>query len=33
VKRRLHKTWPQDIFNEWNRLQDGEISPDVSHAS
>jgi hypothetical protein len=30
VTRRLHRTWPQDFINQWNRLQDGETSLDVS---
>jgi hypothetical protein len=33
VTRRLHRTWPQDIINQLNRLQVGETSVDVSHAS
>jgi hypothetical protein len=33
VTRKLHTTWPQDITNQGNRLQDGETSLDVSHAS
>jgi hypothetical protein len=33
VTRRLNRTWLQYIIYQWNRLQDGETSLDVSLAS
>jgi hypothetical protein len=30
VTRRLNRTWPQDITHQWNRLNEGDTSFDVS---
>jgi hypothetical protein len=32
VTRRLNRTWPQDLINQWNRLYEGKTSLDVSLA-